>query len=46
MGATLATVSAILKEIYEPRVRKQLNDDAVTLRRIEKSSEGVESNVG
>jgi hypothetical protein len=46
MPATLATVASILKEIYEPRIRKQLNDDAVTLRRIESSSEGVESTAG
>lgn len=46
MGATLATVAAITKEIYEPRIRKQLNDDAVTLKRIQRSSDGVESNVG
>lgn len=46
MPATLATSSAILKEIYEPRVRKQLNDEAVTLKRIERSSEGVENTVG
>ena len=46
MGATLATVAAICKEIYEPRVRKQLNDEAKTLKRIQKSSDGVESNVG
>jgi hypothetical protein len=46
MGATLATVAAICKEIYEPRVRKQLNDEAKTLKRIQRSSDGVESNVG
>jgi len=46
MGATLATVAAITKEIYEPRIRKQLNDDAVTLKRIQRSSDGVEANVG
>lgn len=46
MGATLSTVSAILKEIYEPKIRKQLQDDTVALKRIEKSSEGVESQVG
>ena len=41
MPATLATVASILKEVYEPQIQAQLNDDAVTLRRIEKSSEGI-----
>ena len=46
MAATLATVDAILKEVYEPSIREQLNDDVVALRRIERSSEGVTSQVG
>lgn len=46
MPATLTTVSAILKEIYEPQVREQLQNEAVALKRIEKSSEGVVSEVG
>lgn len=46
MPATLATVSAILKEVYEDDVREQMDNGAVALRRIEKSSEGVESQVG
>lgn len=46
MAATYANSSALLKEIYEPRVRKQLNDDVVALKRIEKSSEGVRNDVG
>ena len=46
MPATLTTVNAILKEIYEPKVREQLQNDAVALKRIEKSSEGVVSEVG
>ena len=45
-GVTLATLSAILKEIYEGEVREQLNNDVVGLRRIEKSSQGIESTVG
>lgn len=45
-GVTLATLSAILKEIYEGEVREQLNNDVVGLRRIERSSEGIESTVG
>ena len=46
MPATLTTVNAILKEIYEPKVREQLQNDAVALKRIERSSEGVVSEVG
>lgn len=43
---TLATVDAILKEIYESRLRDQLQSDTITLKRIEQNSEGVEANVG
>lgn len=43
---TLAVVDALLKEIYEPRLRDQLQSDTITLKRIEQTSEGVESNVG
>ena len=45
-GVTLATLSGILKEIYEGEVREQLNNDVVAFRRLEKSSEGVTSEVG
>lgn len=46
MPATLTTVSEILKEVYEPKIQEQLNDEAVALRRIERSSDGVTSEVG
>lgn len=46
MGATLATVGAILKEVYEPQLQKQLNDETVALKRVEKSSDGIETHVG
>lgn len=46
MPATLTTVDNILKEIYEPSIREQLNDEVMSLRRIERSSEGVTSQVG
>ena len=36
MPATLTTISAITKEIYEGPLRKQLNDDVVALQRIVK----------
>lgn len=46
MPATLATVGAILKEVYEPKIRDQLENGLKALRRIEKSTEGVETKVG
>lgn len=44
MTTTLTTAANILKEVYEPRVRDQLQSEVVTISRIEKTSEGVESN--
>lgn len=46
MPATMATVSALTKELYEGTLRKQLNDETVTLKRIQRTSEGVTSEVG
>lgn len=46
MGATLTTVSAILKELYEGSLREQLNTETVAIKRIERTSEGVSSEVG
>ena len=46
MPATMTTVSSILKEVYEGTTREQLNNDVTALRRIEKTSEGVTSEVG
>lgn len=48
MGAstTMATVDSILKEVYEPALQDQLQSDVLTLKRIEKTSEGVTNDVG
>lgn len=46
MGATLSTLNAITKEIYEPGIREQLNNEVPMLRRIEKTSRGTSSEVG
>jgi hypothetical protein len=46
MGATLTTVTHITKEVYGPRIVDQLESETVLLKRIEKSSKGVESQVG
>lgn len=43
---TMTTVDNILKEVYEGPLRDQLQSDTVTLKRIEKSSEGVTHEVG
>jgi len=43
---TLAVVDSILKEVYEPKLRDQLQSDTITLKRIEQTSEGVTSEVG
>lgn len=43
MTTTMTTADNILKEVYEPRVRDQLQSQIVTLSRIESTSEGVES---
>lgn len=41
MSATLTTVNAILKEIYEGNINDQLNNERVTMKRIERTSEGT-----
>jgi len=46
MGATMTTVSALTKEIYESKMRDQLLDEVTTLKRVERTSEGVTSEVG
>lgn len=46
MPATMATVDAILKEVYGPRIENQLQNEVVLPRRIERTSEGVTSTVG
>lgn len=46
MTATLTTVQALLKEMYEGTVNMQLNDEAVTIKRIEQTAEGVTDNIG
>lgn len=46
MPATLTTVNAITKEVYEGRLQSWLQNEAVAIRRIEGSSDGVEDTVG
>jgi hypothetical protein len=44
--STLSTVNAITKEIYQGTIQDQLQNETVGLKRIERTSEGVESQVG
>lgn len=46
MGATLTTANNILKEVYEPKIREQLENWNKASKRIEQTSEGVTSEVG
>lgn len=46
MPANLATLEAVTKEVYQKDLQEQLNNDVVTLRRIEKTSDGVINDVG
>jgi len=43
MSATLTTVNGILKEVYEGDINNQLNEERVTIKRIEQTSEGTGS---
>lgn len=46
MPATLGTADAILKEVYEPRIQRLMNDDAPLVQVIDTSREGVERERG
>ena len=46
MPATMTTVNAITKEIYQGDIQSQLQDEVVALKRIESSSNGIRSEVG
>jgi len=46
MQTTMVTVDGILKEVYEESLQDQLQSDVISLRRIERSSEGVTHEVG
>ena len=40
---TLTTVNALTKEIYQGKIREQLQDEVIGLKRIMRSSAGVSS---
>jgi len=46
MTATMTTVNAILKEVYEGQIQTQMSDEVVALKRIERTSAGVVDTVG
>ena len=46
MAATLATIDSYLKEVYQGRIREQLNEEIVALKRITRSGSGVTNEVG
>lgn len=46
MAATLSTITPLLKEVYEGRIREQLNNEVTTLKRITRSSSGVSNETG
>lgn len=46
MSATLATITPYLKEVYVGRIREQLNNKTILLKRIETSKDGITSNIG
>lgn len=46
MAATLTTIAPYLKEVYEGRIREQLNHEIKTLKRITRSSNNVTNEVG
>lgn len=45
-GATLTTVTSLLKEVYEGDIENQKNEEVVAVKRIEASSENVVDTVG
>ena len=45
-GATMTTVNAMLKEIYEGRIEDQKNEEVIAVKRIESTSENVVDTVG
>lgn len=46
MSATMTTVDGILKEVYEGQINNQLNEERVTMKRIERTSDNVTDNIG
>lgn len=45
-STTLTVVDAVLKEVYEARIRDQLNNEAIALKRIQSTAEGITHEIG
>lgn len=45
-ATTMTVVDNLLKEVYEDRLRDQLQSDLITLKRVQSTSEGVTNEVG
>lgn len=45
MAATLATIEPYLKEVYTGKIRRQLNEEITTLKRVTRSGSGVSTEV-
>lgn len=46
MAATISSITPYLKEVYQGRIRKQLNDEITTLKRVTKTGAGVTNETG
>ena len=46
MAANLSSITPLLKEVYQGRIREQLNNDIVTLKRVTRSASGVSNETG
>ena len=46
MPATLSTIDALLKEVYEDTINDQLQSDVTALKRVEQTNDGVTETVG
>src|SRR5688572_18751717 len=46
MTATMTTVDAILKEVYQGQINDQLNEERVLMKRLERTAENITSELG
>jgi uncharacterized protein YifE (UPF0438 family) len=46
VGATMTTVTSLLKEVYEGKIEDQKNEEVIAVKRIEQTSENVVDTVG
>lgn len=46
MPTNLSTIESYMKEVYQGRIREQLNDEIVALKRVTRSGSGVTNETG